>query len=280
MGRWDNCSVIKLERITEVAKNETYEEFVNKFVSKKTTDDCYTPENIYNVISDWVAKEYNLDKSSFVRPFYPGGNYKEFDYNGKIVVDNPPFSILAKIIDFYIENNIKFFLFAPTLTLFYTTVTRNCTSILIGESIIYDNGAVVNTSFITNLEPKDIRIRTVPELYQGIQEVNKLNKKGLKKVFPKYEYSPYVITPSRLYPEVKGVEITIMRDESEFVNQLDSQKEKKKKIYGGGYLISENAKNRVEAAKRKAAKRKAAEHNQKECWELSDRELDIIKHLR
>ncbi len=280
MGRRDNCSVIKLERITEVAKNETYEEFVNKFVPKKTTDDCYTPKNIYSVVSNWVAKEYNLNQDSFIRPFYPGGDYKAVDYSGRIVVDNPPFSILAKIIDFYIEHNIKFFLFAPTLTLFYTTTTRNCTSILIGESIVYDNGAYVNTSFITNLEPKDVRIRTVPELYQDIQEVNKLNKKRLKKAFSKYEYSPYVITPSRLYPEVKGVEITIMRDESEFVSQLDSQKEKRKAIYGGGYLISENAKNRIEAAKRKAAELKEAERKQKEYWELSDRELDIIKHLR
>ena len=29
-----------------MARNENYEEFVDKFKTKLTTDDCYTPENI------------------------------------------------------------------------------------------------------------------------------------------------------------------------------------------------------------------------------------------
>lgn len=52
-------------------KFENYDGFVEKFKPKKTTDDCYTPPNIYNAVTDWVANEYNLDKSEFVRPFYP-----------------------------------------------------------------------------------------------------------------------------------------------------------------------------------------------------------------
>ena len=55
-------------------KFEDYDGFVEKFKPKKTTDDCYTPEIVYNAIADWVANEYNLDKSVFVRPFYPGGD--------------------------------------------------------------------------------------------------------------------------------------------------------------------------------------------------------------
>ena len=78
-------------------KNATYEEFVEKFKPKKTTDDCYTPPNVYNAIADWVANEYGLDRSTFVRPFYPGGDYKTFDYpDNCAVVDNPPFSILSQ----------------------------------------------------------------------------------------------------------------------------------------------------------------------------------------
>lgn len=50
-----------------------YKEFVEKFKPKKTTDDCYTPKPVYDVIADWVAEEYGLDRTDFVRPFYPGG---------------------------------------------------------------------------------------------------------------------------------------------------------------------------------------------------------------
>lgn len=32
-------------------KGETYEEFVEKFKPKKTTDDCYTPPEIYETVS-------------------------------------------------------------------------------------------------------------------------------------------------------------------------------------------------------------------------------------
>lgn len=39
-----------------MAYNETYEEFVEKFKPKKTTDDCYTPPEVYKLIKDWVVK--------------------------------------------------------------------------------------------------------------------------------------------------------------------------------------------------------------------------------
>lgn len=47
-------------------KSKNYEDFVEKFKPKKTTDDCYTPSLVYEAISDWVANEYNLDKSTFL----------------------------------------------------------------------------------------------------------------------------------------------------------------------------------------------------------------------
>lgn len=33
-------------------RNETYEKFVEKFKPKKTTDDCYTPPEVYKLIKD------------------------------------------------------------------------------------------------------------------------------------------------------------------------------------------------------------------------------------
>lgn len=54
-------------------KNETYEEFVEKFKPKKTTDDCYTQPEVYEVIKDWVCRTYNVDETKIIRPFKPGG---------------------------------------------------------------------------------------------------------------------------------------------------------------------------------------------------------------
>ena len=80
-------------------KFNDYEGFVEKFKPKRTTDDCYTPPHIYDAISNWACDEYGIDPSRIVRPFYPGGDYRTFDYpTGAVVLDNPPFSIISKII--------------------------------------------------------------------------------------------------------------------------------------------------------------------------------------
>lgn len=60
--------------------NEEYNEFLEKFEPKKTTDDCYTPDIVYDAVADWVANEYKLKQDDFVRPFFPGGDYKAFKY--------------------------------------------------------------------------------------------------------------------------------------------------------------------------------------------------------
>lgn len=74
-----------------MAKDETYEEFVQKFKPKKTTDDCYTPPAVYEAVAEWAAANYGLDRAAFVRPFYPGGDYQRYRYpEGCVVVDNPP----------------------------------------------------------------------------------------------------------------------------------------------------------------------------------------------
>lgn len=92
-----------------MARGETYEQFVDKFKQKKTTDDCYTPAAVMDVVNEYVEHRYNVSRETFVRPFWPGGDYESEDYTGKIVVDNPPFSILAKILRFYQERDVPFF---------------------------------------------------------------------------------------------------------------------------------------------------------------------------
>lgn len=42
--------------------SEEYQEFLAKFEAKKTTDDCYTPENIYEAVADYVSEHYGVKK--------------------------------------------------------------------------------------------------------------------------------------------------------------------------------------------------------------------------
>ena len=138
-----------------MARGETYEEFTAKFEPKRTTDDCYTPPEVYDCVLRWAHREYGFDLAKVARPFYPGGDYEREEYpQGCTVVDNPPFSILSKIVKHYQERGVGFFLFAPTLT---CMGIRNCCKVVTGVGVTYANGASVNTSFVTNLDPDQAR---------------------------------------------------------------------------------------------------------------------------
>jgi hypothetical protein len=50
----------------ENPEDAKYQAFVDKFKPKKTTDDCHTPENVYNAVADWVQSEYGISKKIFV----------------------------------------------------------------------------------------------------------------------------------------------------------------------------------------------------------------------
>lgn len=257
-------------------RNEKYEEFVDKFKPKKTTDDCYTPEIVYKAVSDWVSNEYDLNACDFVRPFYPGGDFEHFDYENKIVVDNPPFSILAKIIDFYLANNVKFLLFASALTLF-NYGNRNVTLMPINVPITYENGANVCTSFITNLENPDIQIYGSKTLYDAVKNANDINVKSMTKQLPKYQYSNNVLTVSRIKKILKYIDVKIPRSQLHYVRKLDGQQKHKKEIYGGGFLCSDKIAQEI-----KAKEIKAEEINDEKStfyWQLSDSEKEIIKKL-
>ena len=145
----------RMERGEISEEDEEYQKFLEKFKLKKTTDDCYTPAPVYDAVARYVEETYGISRENFVRPFYPGGDYLNEKYpKGCVVVDNPPFSIMAEILRFYDSKGIRFFLFAPTLTLFSSSRSSNtCTALPCALTVIYENGASVNTSFLTNLEP-------------------------------------------------------------------------------------------------------------------------------
>ena len=118
---------------------DDYEGFVEKFNPKKTTDDCYTPPAVYDYVLQYVADHCDIDGMTVVRPFYPGGDYESLVYpDNCVVIDNPPFSIVSQIVRFYLKRGIKFFLFAPHLTLF--SADLDCTRIVCGAAIVTKTG--------------------------------------------------------------------------------------------------------------------------------------------
>ena len=256
-------------------EDEEYQEFVKKFEIKKTTDDCYTPELVYEAVANWVANEYGVNRKNFVRPFYPGGDYQKEKYaKDAVVVDNPPFSILAEITRFYKEQGVAFFLFAPRISNLSVASSQGFTNLCVGAGITYDNGAIVPTSFITNLETEYIA-KSCPSLYKAVTEANEKVQAELHREIPKYAYPDEVVTAAMLSKYSKyGVEFGARFKDSQFVTQLDAQKESGKAIYAGGLLVSEAV-----AAEKAAAEKAAAEKAAATRWELSDRERAIVKSL-
>jgi hypothetical protein len=250
---------------------EEYKEFVAKFEVKHTTDDCYTPEVVYDAVADWVAQTYGVSRSRFKRPFVPGGNYQQEHYApDDIVVDNPPFSIMAEILRWYNEHHVRFFLFAPHLTAMSSSAGL-ATVIGTGVTIIYANGAEVNTSFLTNIAPANVRLCSAPSLYKAVYEANK--QVANKKQLPCYEYPDNIVTMNLLEKLSRGgVDFVVYDDESINVAQLDSQKESGKALFGKAYMCTDEV-----AARRRAAESEAAKTRDDVVrWELSPREKEII----
>ena len=240
-----------------------YAAFLEKFEAKRTTDDCFTPPEVFAVVHRWVESEYGTGGRRIVRPFHPGGDFVRFDYKpGDLVLDNPPFSILSKIRRFYDEGGIDYFLFAPSLTLFGIKAP---TMIVVGEDVEYANKAKISTSFITSLEPQT-RVRTAPALAQAIRSV-----RPQKPNLPKYVY-PKNVTSSALLQKISSVDFSIPANECEFLSAMDAQMDEGKTVFGNGIIMSDRM-----AAELRAAELRAAVESVE--WRPSSRELAIIERL-
>lgn len=244
-----------------------YDGFVEKFKPKKTTDDCYTPSEVMEVVDSYVERRWDIDRSRFVRPFFPGGDYEHADYpDGCVVVDNPPFSILAKIKKFYLTRGVPFFLFCPSLTAF-SSYDERCCVLLCDSNIVYENGATVMTGFVTSLPSPNVA-ESEPDLGDAINAVCDELRHRDKKEIPKYEYPLEVVTAARMqWYAAHHTRYAVPRGECCKISVLDSQRAVGKSIFGGGLLLSERA-----AAERAAAERAAAERAVAHRWTLSERE--------
>ena len=252
--------------------NPEYDAFVEKFKPKKTTDDCYTPPLVYEVVKDWACETEGMDPYTIARLFSPGGDHNRAEYpRGCVGLDTPPFSILARICKFYLDREIPFFLFAPSLTAFSgRDVVMRMNHIICGASIVYENGAVVSTSF-----GGDMIAQTAPELTRRINRAVETIRRETVRELPKYVYPDNVVTAAMLQRYAKyGIDFSVLREECCFIPKLDSQREAKKSIYGGGLLV-----NSQKAAERAAAERATPERAAAHVWQLSDREREMVLEL-
>ena len=278
---------------------EDYEAFVRKFdkAAAKTTDDCYTPPAIYEAVLGWLKGEVDLEGKEIMRPFYPGGDYKAEEYGGDcVVVDNPPFSIFSEIVTYYLAMGVKFFLFAPALTLTSASVSGrkdvDVTYITCGVNVTYANGAKVCTSFVSNLFG-DVRLWCCHGLYMAVRDADEKQREEKKKTasMPKYVYPDNVTSAAYLNKISKGADLKIMKDECHRIQSLQSQRRIGKSIFGNGFLLSDEAATRKEASELAAYKNAAIERGERErirekraaaeaiAWELSESEERIIKQL-
>lgn len=265
------------------AKFFDYEEFVGKFEPKKTTDDCYTPPEVYDAVLGYCVDRFGIDPANAVRPFYPGGDYEAFEYHeGCCVVDNPPFSILSEIVDFYVSRSVPFFLFAPSLTCFgyLRRHLGKVTALLSDSDVTYENGARVRTAFITSLLP-GVACESEPSLGRLVGDAADAARArmGIKRggTIPKYEFPDSVLTAARLqWMAGHGEPLRVMADECVFIRSLDEMKaDGKKAIFGGGLLLSKHA-----TEERAAAERAAAERAMPHRWGMSERELAVREMLQ
>lgn len=189
---------------------EEYEAWLSSFDTPHTTDECHTPEPLYKAVLNYFIKKYNLQDKSIIRPFYPGGDFENYPYKeGDVVIDNPPFSLTAKIIRFYTSNNIPFITFLPAQTcLHYAPL---CTLIIPREQMTFSNGATIAVAFATNLTP-DIVLESDPELEEILKQVERERRQT--KTRPSYIYPPETLSFSEIATfSNAGVAYTLPREE-------------------------------------------------------------------
>lgn len=214
-----------------------YASFVAKFTEQpKTTDDCYTPEDVYNAVVEYVGTITDMTGKCILRPFYPGGDYENAEYpdNG-IVIDNPPFSMFTKIVRWYLANDVPFFLFGNGMTIM-KICKYGATAVITGVGIKFHNGAVVGINFATNLLPSVMAL-TAPTLTDSIEACPSQNQKAN---LPNYGYPENIVSVSDMQTiAAGGVDFAVMRSEAHIVGGLDNHPKGKGALFGDHLLVSQ-----------------------------------------
>ena len=221
-------------------------------------DEFYTKPEIYEAVKNYAVNEYSLQGREIVRPFWKGGDYKNFNYPiGGVVIDNQPFSKSAEIVDFYLEKGIDFFLFCQTQrSLSLLKTERDITLIICSEKMKYDNREEkISTSFITNLDKK-YRVKTAIELSRKFREI----QGGLAKASA-YKYPDNFVVGHMLERYAKNdIDFSVEKEDCYIKSILTMADGKKVHAFGGGLVLQGKA-----ADKKKAAEE---EYEQKGLIEL------------
>lgn len=241
-----------------------YQQFVDKFKPKLTTDDCYTPNAVFEAVEKWVRKEYKLGNIENIRPFKPEGDYQSESYEGKVVIDNPPFSILSEIVRWYTDKGVKFFLFAPCLTTFGIALDCQTTKIITGVNIVYENGAKVLTNFVTNMASSNVLVKVAGTLRQRIEEAQPKESAELERYNRPKNLK---VGTDLVYVAKLGHDWELTNEDCQIVKNADGLKDVGKGLYGGGLIVSDEVAEKLQAEKSAIV------------VELSDREKEIVAKL-
>ena len=269
-----------------------YDAFVDKFKPRHTTDSCNTPDHIYNAILQYLIDGGHITPDTpIVRPFWPGADYTDpKQYTpGSVVVDNPPFSILAQILRHYNATGIPYFLFAPSLTSFnYTKADFHTTIIITDKAITYENGAKVNTAFLTNLPAfRPYVALTAPDLAQRIKQAKEQYKAQHPNPLPVYQYPANLVTATILHRIAHTKTFKIPRAQAHRVTRLEAQRPHKKNIFGTGLLIPDTLAAQLQTAQLQTVQLQTAQLQAAQLqaaratlvFPLSEAEKAIIKDL-
>lgn len=254
-----------------------YESYVAKFTENpKTTDDTFTPRDVYEAVLKYVGEVVDLTGKQILRPFYPGGDYRNAEYpEDGIVIDNPPFSIFTEIVKFYTATGIPFFLFGQGKTIM--CCVKYCTAVIVTDLLTYENGARIYTNFASNLFGDTI-IMTAPRLNDLIFSCPSQN---VKANLAQYNYPPELLSFSQMQTICRGgVEFVVKRSECQIVKNLDNHP---KSLFGEHILLSS-----AKAEEKESAKTLAQDNAERQRLErsgmsgvipLSERERRIVERL-
>ncbi len=130
--------------------------------------------------------------------------------------------------------------------------SKACT-IAVNASIVYENGAKINTNFVTDMEP-GVALMSAPTLRARLDEVCDRLERQQKKKLAKLAFPDDVLTAARCgWFSAHGTDFSVRWDECACIGSIGA-----KQIHGDGLLLNSRAAAERAAAERAAAERAAA----------------------
>lgn len=129
---------------------------------------------VRNCVKNHVLSTYPSTLSGYtvIEPFYNGDDYTDVDYTNKVVVDEPLFNQIMDILEYYRTNGVYFFLYIPALCDITKLTRHNRALIDTSVTLIKQNDVETFTSFITNLEPSNVKLKTYPTFRENLINAN------------------------------------------------------------------------------------------------------------